>query len=167
MVATQQISRAPHAGFTLFEILVAVMLVGVGLMGLIGVIMLALARSIDAQAACTAIPTAITVVHDPNPLRDPALSGPGDWTIETLSIDDLGGTVKTTKGWINGYYVVRRESGGPNDVFGERRPAGGGWSVVPGGIRSSRVQVSVYDGRINGGREVASFTTRVLRQGGP
>jgi hypothetical protein len=159
-VADTQMRRA----FTLIEVLATALIIGTGLLALVAVILFAMARALEAQAACTAMPTAITAAHDPAPLLPDEVAG--DWTSAAVDPASSAAASATSQGWMNGYWVVREESSAPEDVLGALAPAttGLGWTVTPGGVRTCRVLVRVYEGGARG-REVASFTTRVIRQG--
>lgn len=157
---------AHRTAFTLFEVMATAMLIGTGLMALIAVIMFAMSRAMAAQAACTAMPTAVSAAYDPAPLL-PAETA-GEWTTATISAAGTGAEKEVSSGWMNGYWVVRRESCIAADTLGEWTPSGASttWSIASGKMRSIRVEVHVYDGGSKG-REVASFVTRILRQGTP
>ena len=150
--------------FTLIEVLATALLVGTGLLALVAVILFAMARALQAQAACTAMPTAVSAAHDPQPLLPDEVAG--DWTSASVPTASTSAASATSQGWMNGYWVVREERSEAEDVLGEFKPAtsGAAWTTTPGGVRTCRVVVRVYEGGIRG-REVASFTTRVLKQG--
>jgi prepilin-type N-terminal cleavage/methylation domain-containing protein len=151
-----------NRGFTLIEVLAMTLILGVGLMALMGVTMYAMSKQLDAQAACSAMPTAISVASDPRPLLPPETAG--DWVVDTVDPRGAGAATATTKGWMNGYWVERVESSMPDDVLGEWRPSASGWSITPGGARSVRVTVRVFESGSAGAKEVAYFVTRLVKQ---
>jgi hypothetical protein len=127
----------PRAGFTMLEAVACVLVFAVGLSAAIGMVIYGIELSGRAQAAATATATAMTVADDPAPLLSPEHQA--TWTTGA----------GTTTGYINGYYVVRREE----EV-----------DVVPaGGIKARWITVDVFD--TFKGRKLASHA--VHRVGGP
>lgn len=156
-------SRAVReAGFTLIEVLAMAIVIGVGLMSIMAVVMFALSKQLEAQAACTAMPTAVSAANDPRPLLPNETAA--DWNVATISPGSSGSASAITKGWLNGYWVEREERSEAEDVLGEWTPVGGAWTVTPGGARSLRVTVRVYENSATSSRQVGFFTTRMIRQ---
>ena len=151
-----------RSGFTLIEVLAMTLIIGIGLMTLMAVVMFAMIKQLEAQAACSAMPTAISAANDPRPLLPDETVA--DWIVATVDPRTSAATTAITKGWLNGYWVEREEHGDPGDVLGEWKPNGGAWTVTPGGARSVRVTVRVYESGVMSAKEVAFFTTRMVKQ---
>lgn len=122
-----------HQAFTMIEVLASVLILMVGMLAVVGMVSFAIKQASRAQAASTAMATAMTVVDDPEPLLR------ADWTA-------FGAT---TQGYLNGYYVRRTES-----------TAGSSADLSLNGLVSVSIQVDVYESV--DGLPVASLTTRRL-----
>lgn len=121
------------AAFTMIEVLASVLILTVGMLAVVGMVAFAIKQASRAQAASTAMATAMTVVDDPEPLLR------ADWTA-------FGATAQ---GYLNGYYVRRTES-----------TAGSSADLATNGLVSVSIQVDVYESL--DGIPVASLTTRRL-----
>lgn len=142
-----------RCAFTLVEVLAMTLVVVLGLFSVTGLFVYGLRVAARAQAASTAMATAMSAAVDDDPWIDAANS---TWTrAQTYSLDDRIGTAKAT-GIINGYFVERRESAAFEDILS-------GIPGSPGGVgaRGVRVDVDVFDAM--GGELLASFTTRLVR----
>ena len=123
-----------HAGFTLIEVLAALLVLSLGLTAACGLIYYGLRLVRSAHGRTIGMATAITVVNDPRPLRtDPTLTPNG----------------ATTSGYLNGLWVVRTESA-PTPIDG----AGGKLVAVT-------VTVDVNDAA--NGETFASVTRRLVK----
>lgn len=118
-------------GFTMIEVLASVLVLVVGMLSVVGMVAWGIKRASLAQAASTAMATALTVVDDAEPLLR------ADWTA-------FGGTAQ---GYLNGYYVRRTES-----------TAGTSPDLQAHGLVSVQINVDVYESL--GGQPVASLSTR-------
>jgi len=125
-------------GFTLVEVMSALLVITIGMAAVVGMVAYAVILANRSQAASTAMATALSVLDDPTPLRRL------DW-IHTQAA--LPGGSGESRGSLNGYYVVRHEQ-----VSG----------AVADGLASARVQVEVYD--TLGGRLVASVVSRQVQR---
>jgi prepilin-type N-terminal cleavage/methylation domain-containing protein len=194
-------SVRPRAGFTLIEILAALLLFSMGLMAVIGVFLYGLKSAIAAQSDATAWATALSVVKDPMPMSgvaDPVtgqiapwtwtasgstwrasdgssqpaweytawdLTSPTDITVADMSepkcnspaIFPPGGApaVGCARGWLNGYYVERREQSLAKDRISDQ-------------LRLVEVRVDVYWAGYGPaeGKPLATAVDRVVRNGG-
>lgn len=140
-------------GFTLVEILATLLLLAFGVASVIGLVRYANRLSGDAQMRSTAMATAETVLHDPEPLGltadigdadDDGWSGPG-----TPSAPASGSYSFTTSGWINGYYLHREETSTAADI-------------VDPALRWATVTVEVYAGDED--RYITTLERRMLRR---
>ncbi len=142
-------------GFSMIEVLAVLMVLGIGLAAAISIFGYAMKMSGEAQARSIAMATAISVAYDRSPLLDPDLAS--DWSATTYSFDAPSGTA-VSRGPINGMYAVRTETTVAADISAQD-----GATVHQ---RSVRVDVDIFE--TSGGKPVASFTTRLVRQrGGP
>lgn len=148
-------SRAVREGFTFIEVLVILIVVGVGLMGAIGLISYGTRLSSKSQGEAVGMATAVSVATDPLPRLDPRLAS--GWSYTPYDFDGNGVMTSTARGFVNGVYVERIETSGPVDVIA-RSTAG---RVT---ARSANVAVTVYE--TISGAEIAAFTTRIVRQRG-
>lgn len=140
-------------GFTLVEVLAMTLVVVLGLFSVTGLFIYGLRLATRAQAASTAMATAMSVAVDDDPWVDGAT---GTWTRTlTYAMDDRTGTAKAS-GIVNGYFIERRESAALEDVVSGTPGVAGGV-----GARGVRVEVDVFDAM--GGEMLASFTTRLVR----
>lgn len=136
--------------FTLVEVVAVLLVVVFGLFAVTGLFMYGLRLANRAQAASTAMATAVSLAVDDDPLRDSAIS---TWTrTASYAMDDASGSASAS-GIINGYFVRRTETAAAADIL-----AGTAGAV---GARSVRVDVDVYDAQ--GGELLASYTTRLVR----
>ncbi len=129
--------RKSAAGFTFIEVLSCLLVLSGGVAGAISLTYYALVMGARAQGKATGMATAMTVAIDPGPLMHAKASS--QW--------QNGGTVGTSSGWINGFYVVRVETAG---------------SQPAPGFANNAVSVDVYDG--TRGTRITSYTTWVMRQ---
>ncbi len=137
--------------FTLIETLAVLLVVSIGLAAAIGLFGTALRVSVLAQGRSTAMATAMSVAVDPTPLLDPDLAS--DWTqVSTYAMDASSGTAEE-HGYINGFWVVRRESTASSDVL----------ATDAGVVHARLVSVDVDVSEVTGGRILASFTTSFVR----
>lgn len=120
-----------RGAFTMIEVLASVLILMVGMLAVVGMVAFALKQASRAQAAATAMATALTVVDDPTPLLR------ADWSV-------VG---STAQGYLNGYYVRRTESA-----------SGTSSDLKANGLISIAIQVDVYESV--DGLPVASLTTR-------
>lgn len=120
-------------GFTMIEVLASVLVLMVGMLAVVGMVAWGIKQASRAQAASTAMATALTVIDDPEPLLR------ADWT-------SFGGTAQ---GYLNGYYVRRSETS-----------AGTSSDLATNGLVSLQIQVDVYESL--DGLPVASLSTRRL-----
>lgn len=139
-----------QAAFTLLEVVAMLLVVTIGLLAVIGLFLHGTRTAALAQAASTAMPTAIAVAYDETPWQDPAFYEAADWTSTVTSAG------RTDSGFINGYWVERVESWTTDDLVAQ----------VAGNpvMYTSRVEVAVKDA--NRGATVASYATRLLRLDG-
>jgi Tfp pilus assembly protein PilV len=141
--------------FTFIEVLVILLVVGIGLMSAVGLIVYGNQLGSKAQGETIAMATAIAVANDPSPRLEPILvSG---WSYTPYDMNGLGTMTSTARGYINGVYVERTETSLPADVIA--RDSGGDVFV-----RSAHVRVVVTEA-ING-EELTTFSTRIIRQRG-
>lgn len=146
-----------RAGFTFIEVLVILIVVGIGLMGAIGLIAYGTRLGAKSQGEAIAMATAVSVANDPRPRLDAALGS--TWSYTPYDFDGAGTMTSEAKGYINGVYVERIETSTPADVIARTAAA-----TVQ--ARSARVDVRVFE--TTNGDEIAAFTTRIVRQrGGP
>jgi len=142
-------------GFTLVEILIILLVVGVGLSSVVALAAYGNRIAGKIEGESIALATAISVAYDPQPRLDAAVAG--SWTYAPYDIDASGTLVSTAEGYLNGVYVTRTETSLDRDVLARDAAA----RVQ---VRSAHVQVVVSDSR-NGG-ELATFVTRIVRQRG-
>lgn len=139
-------------GFTLFEVLAMLLVLSIGLFAVVGLFIHALQTASRVQGQQIGMATAISIAYDSQPfIRDASASAESTWSAPPpLSTTPFS---YTAKGFVNGFYVVRRETSMPDDIL----------SGIPGSIdaRSVLVDVSVFE--TLGGRQVASFATRMVR----
>jgi hypothetical protein len=139
-----------HSAFTLVEVLAMLLVLVFGLLAVTGLFLYGLRLSSKAQAASTAMATAISIAHDDAPAVDGVTS---TWKRASSYSLDAGTGSAEASGMINGYFVRRTETAAQADIL-----AGAPGAV---GARSVRVDVDVYDAM--GGQLQASFTTRLVR----
>jgi type II secretory pathway pseudopilin PulG len=153
-----------RSAFTLIEVIAAATLIGVGVLALVGVAVFGVNRSIQAQATSTAMPTAVSVAYDPAPLLPTTLQS--SWNNPAGSTTAAGS--RFTSGWMNGYWVERTETTASQDILGQRTPnsAQSPFTITPGRACTSLVVVNVFSGNGFGRTQMATFTTRILRQDG-
>lgn len=197
-----EMTNRMRMAFTLIEVLAAMLLFALGVMGVIGVIIYGQRSAVLAQGDATAFPTAMAVLRDPMPLggvTDPATGTLVNWTWSSsgqtrsasdgstlpawsatvwdidqpgdLLVPDMANPIGNNpavfapgggapspgcaQGWLNGYYVERREQSRASDRLGV-------------GVRMVEVRVDVYWASYGGdGRPLASLVDRIIRQGGP
>lgn len=136
----RSMSRAPGrrcAAFTFIEALCCLLVVSLGVASAVGLTYYALLMGSRAEGKATGMATAMTVAIDPQPLMH-ASSG-AHW--------QSPGPIGTTTGWINGLYVVRVETPGPQ---------------IGSQFSNNAISVDVYDGIR--GHLITSYTTWVMRQ---
>lgn len=117
--------------FTMIEVLASVLVLMVGMLAVVGMVAWGVKQASRAQAASTAMATALTVIDDAEPLLR------ADWT-------SFG---STSQGYLNGYYVRRTES-----------TAGTSAALQANGLVSVQISVDVFESM--DGLPVASLTTR-------
>ncbi len=144
--------------FTLIEIMATLLLVGIGLASLVAMMGYAVRLASRAQADATALLTARTVADDATPCGLTADAGDADndgWSLQSGSLNTpaSGDYAFTVTGWINGYYIVRKESSRTADQ-----------DVIHGQARRADVQVEVFLG--GNGERVAALRTQILRRTG-
>lgn len=146
-----------RTGFTFIEVLTILLVISVGLFGVVGLVAYGMRTASRAQGESIAMATAVSIADDPQPLLDPATAA--DWTYAPYDFDAAGDVESLATGYVNGLFVRRRESSTAADVAARA-------SAAPRHVyaRSALVEVTVSEAV--GGREVASFTTRVTRQRG-
>lgn len=144
-----------RSAFTFIEVLVILVVVGIGLMGAVGLIAYGARLGSKSQSEAIAMSTATAVAVDPRPLLAPDIAS--GWTYAPYDLDGTGDLSSTAKGFINGVYVERIETSGDADIA-TRSTAG---RVT---ARSARVSVTVYE--TISGDEITSFVTRIVRQRG-
>jgi hypothetical protein len=134
--------RARASGFTFIEALACLLVVGLGIAAAVSLTYYAAIMSGSAQSKATGMATALTVAIDPAPLMHSSASA--SWNHGAG-----GGTngIGTISGWLNGYYVVRTESIGPQPCPG---------------FFNDPILVDVYDGAR--GNLITSYTTWVMKQ---
>jgi prepilin-type N-terminal cleavage/methylation domain-containing protein len=141
------------AGFTLIEVLAALLLLGLGVASVIGMIHYAGRLSTQSQVRATALATAEAGLYDPVPLGLHADLGDGDgdgWLLDgSLDAPASGGYRFTTEGWLNGYYLHREERSAAADV-------------VDPSSRLATITVRVYAGVDD--RYVTTLRRRLLRR---
>lgn len=145
--------KNPLCAFTFVEVLLVVLVIGMGLLSVSALVIYGGRLSSRSQSESIAMATAVSVANDPTPLLDPVIAS--DWSPGSYSFDATGPVSATTTGFINGVYVKRIESSTAGDILA-RSAAGKVYA------RSVLVDVSIYDTFM--GSEVASFTTRLIRQ---
>lgn len=151
-------SRMRRSGFTLIEVMALLLLLSIGLAAAVGAFSAGLKLSVQGRASALAMPTAVMVAKDRDirQLIDPELVPM--WISTTYNFDAVAGGTATDRGQVNGFFVVRSETSGPLDVI----------SSSAGVVyqRTVLVDVDVYE--TLGGKVMASFSTRYVRQrGGP
>lgn len=124
---------AKSAGFTLIEVLAAVIILSLGLVSAIGLMLYGLQLAKVSMGRATGMATAMSVAVDPTPL----LPANPLWTVSIPG---------TTKGYLNGFWVERTE--------------GAAQTIAPG-ITAADVDVDVYE--TLKGRLVASYSQRILK----
>jgi len=145
------VDGAMTRGFTLIETLAVLLVVSIGLAAAVGLFSAALRISAQAQGRTTAMATAMSVAVDPTPLLDPDLAA--DWTqVSTYAMDASSGLAEA-HGYINGFWVVRRESSASADIL----------AADAGVVHARQVNVDVDVSEVTGGRILASFTTTFVR----
>jgi hypothetical protein len=145
-------SRACIRAFTFIEVICILLVVVLGLSAVIALVCYGMHQSSQSHASQLALPTAISVAYDPQPLL-PAASQSA-WSYTPYNLNGPGNISSTAQGLVNGFYVVRTESSGDADIVGQDSS-----NVY---LRSALVQVDVF----LGGTLVSSFNTRILRQRG-
>ncbi len=143
-------------GFTFVEVIILLLVIGVGLMGVVGLVSYGMRIAAKSQGETTGLITAVSVARDPAPLLAPETAG--DWTFTPYDMDGTGTLTSRASGFINGYWVVRTETSTDADIVARDGAAG----AVQ--VRSAQVAVEVY-GTING-TAVASYSTRLVGRGG-
>jgi Tfp pilus assembly protein PilV len=143
--------------FTFIEVLLILLVIGVGVFGSVGVVAYGMRLASVAQAQSIGMATAVSVANDPRPLLAPTAAG--DWSYAPYDFDALGDAESTATGYINGLYVNRHESTTAADIAA--RSVSASAHVY---ARSALIEVTVYEAM--GGQEIASFVTRVTRQRG-
>lgn len=143
--------RSSRHGFTLVEVMALLLVVSIGLAAAVGAFVAGLAMSTKGRARSLALPTASMVAYDRQPLLDPELVP--EWVATSYDFDDLTSVTATDRGQINGFFVVRNESTGPQDII-----ARSGAIVY---ARIVHVDVEVYESR--SGAHMASFSTSFTR----
>ncbi len=121
-----------------------------GLLSAIALYLYANRVAVKAQAASTAMPTAISLAYDGTPLLD--ADQMAAWTISGSWPNRIA------SGYQNGYWVTRSESSNDADIV-VTDPATG--NVV---MRTVRVDVAVKDPQR--GATLATFAVRLLQQKG-
>ena len=144
--------------FTLIEIMATLLLIGIGLASLVALMGYAVRLASRAQADATALITARTVADDATPCGLTADTGDTDgdgWSLQSgnLNTPPSGDYAFTVAGWINGYYIVRKESSRTADQ-----------DVIHGQARRADVQVEVFLG--GNGERVAALRAQILRRAG-
>lgn len=142
--------RQTLRAFTLLEVVAMLLVITIGLMAVIGLFLHGARTAALAQAASTAMPTAIAIAYDEAPWQDPAFYQATDWT------STLTGSGRTDSGFLNGYWIERVETWTADDIVAQN--AGGPV------MYTARVEVAVKDA--NRGATVASYATRLLRLDG-
>jgi len=147
------------SGFTFLEVLACLLVVGLGLASVVAMVYFGIVNSQKAQAASTAMITAMSVAVDPTPYLSADIAA--SWsTSGSYDMDDLTGNLsEKAQGYINGYLVVRSETSTPADIIASDITPGGGTVVY---ARSALVKVDVYT--LLNGAIVASYNTRFVRQ---
>jgi Tfp pilus assembly protein PilV len=137
-------------GFTLLEVMAMLLVLTLGLLSAIALFLYANRVAVKAQAASTAMATAIALAYDGAPFLDadqaPAWTSSGSWPNRTSS------------GYLNGYYVTRSEHSDSADIVASDAATG---TVV---LRTVRVDVTVQDPQR--GANMATFALRLLQQKG-
>lgn len=141
--------------FTFIEVLVILLVVGIGLMSAVGLIVWGNQLGSRSQGETIALATAIAVANDPLPRLDPILiSG---WSYTAYDMDADSGTSEA-RGYLNGVYVERTETSTASDIIARDAASGTVYA------RSAHVRVVVTEAI--GGDELTTFSTRILRQRG-
>lgn len=143
------VTRLDSRGFTFVEVMAILLVVTIGIGGVVALVMYGTRLSSRAQAETISMATAISVAHDPQPAL--AL----DWVYNPIDINSPNSQSAESRGYVNGLYVVRRESSTPIDIIAR--------STIDGLVhaRSSLVEVSVYEAML--GDPVTSYATRIVR----
>lgn len=158
-------SRRSPLAFTFIEVLCVLLIVVVGIGGVVALVAYGMDVASRARSETTGLATAISIAKDADPgsFLPPEIAA--DWTPPTPAIDiDLTSNISSeSKGFVNGFYVIRKEdSKYPQDVLAASGTAGTpGYAVY---ARSARVEVNVYES-FNGSL-AASYVTRIIRQRG-
>jgi type II secretory pathway pseudopilin PulG len=141
--------------FTFIEVLAILLLVGLGLTSILGLVLFATKRSETERLRSLGLATAMTVAYDDQPLLSAEASG--DWNRSAFPMDSTGATTTVeTKGYINGFYIIRTESGDHAD----NHTSSSGTTYA----RPTRVQVRVYS--YLSGSEIAAYACTLTRQRG-
>jgi len=141
--------------FTFIELLAVMLVMALGFGAVIGLVSYGVRLSGEAQAALSAMPTAISVLEDPEPLGRSADVGDADgdeWGSDAPLSGLLGrpSYTITVRGAVNGYWVKRIESSTAADRIGSA-------------ARSATVTVEVYWGPK--GSYVTGLRRRIVRRG--
>jgi hypothetical protein len=147
-------SGGRRAGFTFIEVIACILVLIIGLGGVVGLVLWGQDLATTAQGRATAMPTAISVAMDDQPLLAPSLAS--SWTAGSYDLDGTGPLTATATGYLNGYYVVRTETSGDADVVARDASSNRVYARTVG------VRVDVYD-TVNGTIQ-ASYDTHYLRQ---
>lgn len=142
--------RCHRGGFTLLEVMAMLLVLTLGLLSAIALYLYANRVAVKAQAASTAMATAISLAYDGAPFLDADQAAA--WTISGTWPNRLA------SGYLNGYWVTRSESSNAADVVASDAATG---SVV---LRTVRVDVMVRDPAR--GATMATFALRLLQQKG-
>lgn len=146
---------SPRRAFTFVELLAVMLLMALGCGAIISLVSYGVRLSGEAQMALTALPTAVSVLEDPEPLgrtNDIGDADADEWGSDaTLSgLLAVPGYTITTEGALNGYWIKRVESSTAADRIGSD-------------VRAATVTVDVYWGP--GGTYVTGLRRRILRRG--
>lgn len=123
-----------RAAFTMIEVLATLLIITLGMLAVVGMVLYASALAHRAQAACTGMATALTVLDDPTP-------------ITTLDWAHPGGSDPSC-GYLNGWYVIRRTAAA---------------EPIAGGLASVLVSVEVYE-TMGGALVTSVASRRVVRR---
>jgi type II secretory pathway pseudopilin PulG len=110
-----------HQGFTILEVLAALLLFTFGILSTIALTMRALTISYQAQSQSTGMATALTALYDASPGGRPP-DTTSDWVTDSvIGMPGPSGNYSVqVKGYLNGLYVSREEYSTTADVIDEK-----------------------------------------------
>lgn len=143
-------SLASNGGFTLLEVLATMALLAVGTLAVIALALYGVRITGRVIGQTTGQATAATVLCDARADNRDPFAAASEWTANGAPVPGFAGTYDlTVRGWLNGFYVVRRERSAVADRIDD-------------GKRWADVDVDVFWSE--DGHPVASLSQRILRR---